>query len=67
MTFIYNNLSIILMSLPILVMVVAFLIVIIKLPKMCLMAIPYRPPIPPDKFKRKIPPMHEGGGYYNYR
>ena len=64
MTFIYNNLSIILMSIPILVMVIALIIIITKLPKMCLMATPYRPPIPPDKFKGKRPSMHEDGGYY---
>ena len=52
MTFIYNNISIILMSIPMLIMIGTFIIVIIKLPKMCLMATPYRPPIPPDKFKR---------------
>ena len=54
MTFIYNNLSIILMSIPILVMVIALIIIITKLPKMYLMATPYRPPIPPNKFKEKV-------------
>lgn len=52
MTFVYNNLPIIIMTIPMLILIAAFLIVIIKLPKMCLLATPYRPPILPDKFKR---------------
>ena len=51
MTFIYNNISIILMSIPMLILVIVFIWVMTKLPEM-LEIIPYHPPIPPDKFKR---------------
>ena len=52
MTFIYNNLLIILATIPILLLVAAFIYIVIKLPKECYMAEPYRPPIPPHKWRR---------------
>jgi len=52
MTFIYNNLWLILASILIAIPVIGFVIIIIHLPKMGLMATPYRPPLPRNKLKR---------------